>query len=219
MKKQLLFIIVTLLSIVANAQTSNIKVSMRNGTVITGEMVEFDPLDHIKVKLGNSDISIPMTEVAFVDNLDQSNNLSEKDIPKDTVKAVDHLADYKGFLLEKGNNVYVYSEKEEYETAGAKELKTLLKKDGFWNVVDNMVDAHFTISYIVNLKGRDKATIIISSWRTDKAILLYTTYTDESVLTNRRIASEMYNKHVLPFQKKIEKGTISKSIRTDFTIE
>ncbi len=37
--------------------------------------------------------------------------------------------------------------------------------------------------------------------------------------TNRRVVSDLYKKHVVPFQKKIEKGTVSKSTKRNFTIE
>lgn len=203
----------------AQTQTSNVKVAMRNGTVISGEIIEFDPLDHIKLKLGSSEITIPMKEVAYVDNINPTGNLPERIDTKDTTKTEDNLANYKGLLLAKGNNVYIYSENEEYEKVGAKQLKSLLRKEGFWNVVDNMADAHFILGYIVDLRGRDKAFIHISSWRTEKAMILCVSSTDESVQTNSRLAYEMYNKHIIPFQKKIEKGTISKRIKRDFTIE
>ena len=85
--------------------------------------------------------------------------------------------------------------------------------------MDNMLDAHFTISYIVDLNGLDKAYVSIGSWRTGETILLGVTYTDESIFTNRRVVGELYKKHIVPFQKKIEKGTVSKSTKRDFTIE
>lgn len=107
-------------------------------------MVEFDPLDHITLKIGNTNVTIPMTEVAYVDKTGQSS--SQEVAPK-------------------GNNVYVYSENEKYETAAKNDLIMNLKKDGFWNVVDDMIDAHFTISYTVDLQGRDKTYISIDSWR------------------------------------------------------
>lgn len=215
--KYLLFAFLSFWCLMAEGQTQTVKVSMRNGTVITGEMVEFDPLDHITIKIGNKDVTIPMAEVAYVDNGNQSAH--QKMTAEDTVIVVDNLANYKGFLLAKGNNVFVYSENEKYETAAAKDLKYFLKKDGFWNVVDDIVDAHFTISYIVDLQGRDKAYISIDSWRLGETILLGATYTDESIKTNRRIVRDMYNKHVVPFQKKIDKGTVSKSTKRNFTIE
>lgn len=111
------------------------------------------------------------------------------------------------------------AENEKYETAAKNDLIMYLKKDGFWNVVDDMIDAHFTISYTVDLQGRDKAYISIDSWRSGKSILLGATYTDESIRTNRRIVLEMYNKHIVSIQKKIEKGSVSKSMKKAFTIE
>lgn len=214
--KYLLFALFLFCGQMAIAQTSDVKVSLRNGSIITGDLVEFDPLDHITLKIGNTNVTIPMTEVAYVDKPGQSS--SQEVAPKDTAKT-DNLANYKGFLLAKGNNVYVYSENEKYETAAKNDLIMYLKKDGFWNVVDDMIDAHFTISYTVDLQGRDKAYISIDSWRSGKSILLGATYTDESIRTNRRIVLEMYNKHIVSIQKKIEKGSVSKSMKKAFTIE
>ena len=188
--KYLLFALFLFWGQMAIAQTSDVKVSLRNGSIITGDLVEFDPLDHITLKIGNTNVTIPMTEVAYVDKPGQSS--SQEVAPKDTAKT-DNLANYKGFLLAKGNNVYVYSENEKYETAAKNDLIMYLKKDGFWNVVDDMIDAHFTISYTVDLQGRDKAYISIDSWRSGKSILLGATYTDESIRTNKRIVHEMYN--------------------------
>ena len=65
------------------------------------------------------------------------------------------IASYKGFLLKKGNAVFVASGQTSYELAGAARLRELLSKDGFWQVVDTEEQAHFIIKYIVHLEGQD----------------------------------------------------------------
>ncbi len=44
--KYLLFALFLFWGQMAIAQTSDVKVSLRNGSIITGDLVEFDPLDH-----------------------------------------------------------------------------------------------------------------------------------------------------------------------------
>lgn len=38
-----------------------------------------------------------------------------------------------------------------------------------------MNEAHFTINYYVNFKRRDKATISVSSWRSNSSIVVFLT--------------------------------------------
>jgi small nuclear ribonucleoprotein (snRNP)-like protein len=72
--KYLLFALFLFWGQMAIAQTSDVKVSLRNGSIITGDLVEFDPLDHISLKIGNTNVTIPMTEVAYVDKPGQSSS-------------------------------------------------------------------------------------------------------------------------------------------------
>ena len=82
---------------------------------------------------------------------------------------------YRGFLMEKGNNVYVDSGSSIFEQAGAQELIKQIIIDGFWNVVGNRRKAHFVIKY-----------------------------TSESSNDNRELARDVYLKNIVPLQKKIE---------------
>ena len=68
--------------------------------------------------------------------------------------AVD-ISQYHGFLLTKGNAVYVEAGATEYERAGGNRLRELLAKDGFWQVAASEEQAHFIIKYIVHLEGQD----------------------------------------------------------------
>ena len=65
------------------------------------------------------------------------------------------IANYKGFLLDKGNAVFVVSGPTSYEQAGANRLRELLSKDDYWQLAANEEQAHFIIKYYVIIKGQD----------------------------------------------------------------
>lgn len=231
--KKLLILLISLLPLLANAQSSQVKVSLRNGTTIEGLVKEFDALDHITIIVGGVESTIPMSQVANVSNIgDQSqqtaNALSDSNAEQKEMIAVvveDPLKDYKGFLLEKGNNVYVYyansdgDSNAQYDKEGAMVIKSLLKKDGFWNVVDKMSQAHFTINFCVITRGSDRASLTVSSWRTGKNYPLAVEGSNEDVVKNNVIAQHFYNKAIKKLQQKIEKGKVSKKLREDFTVK
>lgn len=128
----------------------------------------------------------------------------------DAVQSVD-LSNYSGFLLNKGNNVYVTSGEPNYEVAGAQELIKQITIDGFWNPVNRLDQAHFVIEYHVNLEGRDKAYITIHD-RFNKLICskTWSRSSSESVNENREVARSLYLNSLLPLQKMIENGNIPK---------
>lgn len=230
--KGIVFILVFLSSIALYSQNKTVKVALRNGATIIGDLKELDALDHVTVLVAGSETTIKMSEVAYIDNIEpqhdsvpsQSTNFENgKIIVKEKVEVVDKLADFKGFLLEKGNHVYVYSGRTISEKAGAEVIKELLKKDGFWVVVDNMIEAHFTINYFLRFEGRDHVHLTLSSWRAgeESAIILDvdTAFRLENDDASREKAQEMYYDTILSFQKKIEGNTLPKKIKKKFTIE
>ena len=62
---------------------------------------------------------------------------------------------YHGFLLQKGNVVYVEAGLEDYDEVGANRLRELLKEDGFWKLAYRKEQAHFIIRYRVITEGSD----------------------------------------------------------------
>ena len=126
----------------------------------------------------------------------------------DTLMIVDP-SNYKGFLLDKGNNVYVTSGEPDYEIAGAQELIKQINIDGFWIPVNHLNQAHFVIEYHVNLEGRDKGYIKIHD-PLNKLVCSNTwpKSSSESVSENREVARGIYLNALLPLQSKIEKGEI-----------
>lgn len=234
--RKILLLLIAFLPIIVNAQTEKsdltlndgtqdkqVKVMMRNGTVILGNLKEFDPLDHITLIIAGVEAKIPMSEVAYVDQKESANANnanSEKTIEQNPI--INHsVKDYNGFLLEKGNNVYVYCDNDKYGKRGAERLRSLLIKDGFWNVVDRMEDAHFTINYGVTLRRGDKLLLSVSSWRAKELIYLaiQRKWEIEDEYAHERYAQELYDDYVVPFQKKIANGKLAKSIVKKFTVE
>ena len=231
--KKLLLILLLLIPILSYAQNRQVKVSLRNGASVEGTVKEFDALDHITIIVGGLETTIPMSQVAYVSNIGENNtkgiesSSQQNSKSKEYVKVVveDLLKDFKGFLLEKGNNVYVnYSNSDEdknatYDKEGAMVIRALLKRDGFWNVVDKEINAHFAFHYRVNTHFSDKAQLTIYSFRTGKSLFMAQSRTNESELKNNVVAQHFYNNAIKSLQKKIEKGKVSKKIREDFTVK
>ncbi len=64
------FIVSTLLY----AQSSQVKVTLKNDVVVVGELVEFDPLDHVTFKVAGKETTVPMTNVKSVETDGLVNN-------------------------------------------------------------------------------------------------------------------------------------------------
>ena len=122
-----------------------------------------------------------------------------------------NYSNYKGFLLEKNCNVFITSDDHSYEQAGAQELIKQVMIDGFWNVVEDINQAHFVLKYYVNLEGRDKAHIIAMTPKGDSKLELGSTGSSESVSENREVARNLYLAHLMPLYKKIETKKYPKS--------
>ena len=72
------------------------------------------------------------------------------------------LTDYHGFLLDKGNCVYVtYNSKVDYEVAAVEAIKQAIEENGLWKVVDKPSQAHFVLQFLVTLTGRDFARLLL----------------------------------------------------------
>ena len=123
-------------------------------------------------------------------------------------------SDYHGFLLESGNNVYFDCtsdpKNDQFNEAA---LDVLKRHDGFWKIVDRPEDAHFSIVCV----AKSKVSIGISSEITGKEEVLGEVKCPEDVSEYRKIVWELYNKHIIPLQKKIETNKTPKRIAKDFT--
>ncbi len=220
--KKILLLLISIFPLCLHAQTPQSSVILKNGTILKGAIKTIVPSGDVTIVISGNEYKIPMTDVAQISDDELAAVDSEKqDTPNTTKEVVDPLSGYKGLLLSKGNNVFVYSNKGEIEEAAAKALKEQLKKDKFWNVVDDIVEAHFTINYYVSFKGRDMVTVTVTSWRKEGSyMILYenTHFNLEEPSTNEIIAKRIYEKEIKKFQKKIETGKLSNELIEKYTI-
>lgn len=225
--KKLLLLLMLLLPIMANAQDKISVVKLKNGTELKGIIKSINPSDVLIIDVSGIDYSIKMSDVTYIEAIEiaQDKNPTEtetkKVIERQMVIRQDKLRNYKGFLLEKGNNVYVWGENNLCGETGAEELKRLLKNDGFWNVVDNLQDAHFSINYCIKFKKRDQVVLTISSWRNGEAEILriFSENNMEIPAKHVTIARDLYKDHIFPFEEKIRMGDISTKFWKKFTIK
>lgn len=227
--KKLLILLITLIPFVASAQEKMSVVTLKSGTELKGVIKAIDPTDALTIVIAGIETTIKMADIAkvesFSDNSINPTNEEKKNVELVPVIVEDPLKVFKGFLLAKGNNVYVYHGNTDedtdakYDKEAANVIRDLLKADGFWNVVDNMNQAHFTINYVVITEGLDSSYISVSSWRTGKSHVLAAKRSSESINENKLLAHRFYKKAIISLQKKIEKGKISKKVLEDFTVK
>ena len=67
MKKILLVTLLVLCGSLIHMSADDVKVTMKNGTVFTGELKEFDPSDHVTVVVAGIETTIPISDVASVE--------------------------------------------------------------------------------------------------------------------------------------------------------
>lgn len=139
-----------------------------------------------------------------------------------SAKVTSKFANYHGFLLEEGNNAYLSClsspKNVAYDDAAIDVLTRQILRDGFWHIVDNPEDAHFVLSCIVN-KNDDKVSVGISSDLTGGKEELGSMKGSEDVTEYRKLVWELYNKYIIPLEHKIEKGSIPKHTKKNFTVE
>ena len=130
--------------------------------------------------------------------------------------------DFKGFLLERGNNVYLECISDPtsvaYNEAALDVLKRQMRRDGFWNIVERPEDAHFSIVYLTTLQGKTNVAIAINSRLTGKNEVLGEMNGSEDVAEYRKIVWELYNKYITPLHKKIDKGEAPNKLKKNFTL-
>ena len=127
MKRTFLFVLFALCCVVMIAQQMPITaVTLKNGTVLKGVIRHIDPTDALTINISGLDTNIKMSDVASIETLSAAE--SHPQFVRQKMVAPDTLQNFKGFLLAKGNNVYIYSGASDIEKAGAEILRQLLKK-------------------------------------------------------------------------------------------
>lgn len=223
-------------------QKSVSSVILKNGTVLKGYIKNIDPTDALTIEISGVETRIKMDNIALIEASDQKSEEAPTQIiqkEKRVVMPEDPLANYKGFLLAQGNNVYVYGDDSEFERLCVEEIKKYLMMDGFWNVVDNISEAHFTINYLIFYsdsksiqtfkndfgyagvisKDPNKVRLSISSWRSNAGEILKEVKVSESRRSNLLVAKELYDEVIVPFENKIRRNKLSGSMKKRFTIK
>lgn len=224
--RKLLLLFTLFISLTVSAQEKQSIVKLKNGTILKGIIKSIDPTDAVVICIAGVETSLKFDSISSIEEIESNtSSIPKVKVEKVKVRVDDPLKGFKGFLLAKGNNVYVYysnsdgNEYVRYDRDAANVIKNNLKADGFWNVVDNMNEAHFTINYCVNTSGRDKSILTVSSWRTGKVQHLKGAVSNESVSSNIIIAQHFYEDAIKPLQKKIEMNKLPKKWVEDFTIK
>ncbi len=125
MRKFLICTLALLLcSIAAAAQTGQAKITLKNGTVLTGTLMQLDAVSSVTVKIGDISTTIPMSEVAAIES--SNGNADKKAAP-----ATDDIGDEYG--------KYVVTDRKEYPdsfqiTVANQTFTMLLVRGGKFNM-------------------------------------------------------------------------------------
>ncbi|MBQ9339882.1 MAG: hypothetical protein IJS13_06060 [Paludibacteraceae bacterium] len=115
--------------------------------------------DILVIRLADGTAITPNT-IRTVQETAQSPNSAAQNVNESKFPDID-LTTYHGFLLDKGNCVYVtYNSKVDYEIETVEAIKQSIRENGLWQVVDKPSQAHFVLQYNVCLIGRDLAYIV-----------------------------------------------------------
>lgn len=211
-------------------QRKKVKVTTRNGVSYVGFLEKSKTFDYVQLDVGEKSIQISFKDMAYIDEEKptpvtvaepESKPVAEPvKVAEPEPKPSSKFANYRGFLLESGNNVCLTSminpKNTAYDEAAIDVLTRQLRRDGFWRIVQNPDEAHFILN--VNLSG-GKASIGICSELTGGKEELGTMKGAEDVTEFRKLVWELYNKYVIPMQRKIEKGSISSHTKKIFTAD
>lgn len=122
--------------------------------------------DSIRYKSNRAKFSISKSDVVLVEYLE----IGVVVYNKQYINSLD-LTNYSGLLYAKGNKVYVpFSSDKMAQRHGSLKLRSLLKEDGFWNVVDCEEEAHCIIEYVFDDSGKDHAYIRVKD---RKGVVIY----------------------------------------------
>ncbi len=138
-------------------------------------------------------------------------------------KAVSKMNGFKGFLLERGNKVYLMSISEpvrdNYEHAALDVLRRQVERDGFWKITDNPDEAHFILAAMLNFEGKSKISLSIASELSKGNEELGDINAPENLDDYRKTVWELYNKTIVTLQEKIDRNKVAKRIAKGFTVE
>lgn len=191
MKKLLLFCCL-IISTLAFAQSSKLKVTLKSGVVIVGEMVEFDPADHVTLKIAGKETKILMVDVKSVET------------DGTATKEVDNTSKNNNNILSSGQSGYYeitdnndYPENITFTVAG-QEITMVLVRGGSFNM-------GYDGSGSLGMKSEPVHQVNISSYYISKTCISEKTasillgkekksYKDRNYSDSWKTASELVNK-------------------------
>ena len=243
MRKIVLLLMICCCMAASAQQRKIVKVTTMKGSVFQGPLVELKTFEHVIVSVDGKYELIPFEDVAYIDEVKtgtvapakvpapatvpvpapapepQSSRAQSRDL---STMADAPQSDFKGFLLEGGNSVYLSCmsspKNVEFDEAAVDVLTRQVSTDGFWRIADRPEDAQFSIVCHVTPNG-GKATLAISSDITACMDELGGMKSPEDVTEFRKIVWELYTKYITPLQKKIEKNAVPKHTLKIFTVE
>jgi len=217
-----LLLLLSLLSVAVLAQD---KIVTHHDEVINGFVVEIsetsvfystDSVNENLKRIAKEDILMILKADGTVINLAEAapaTPVAEVAEQPDRFPIVD-LSQYHGYLLQKGNCVYIPTDsKKDYERAGQEVFNNRTAEIGYWKVVDKPEQAHFVMIYLVSLSGRDHANICFKTrdaYAKNKEMIrgtntidmcLFEYNTDETEETNRIIANQLSSQVEKVFHK------------------
>lgn len=162
-------------------------------------------------RIAKDDILMIRKADGIVLNLTESTSANAVQPTKETVQEdrfpIVNIDNYHGYLLQKGNCVYIPTDSPyDFERAGQEELKRLMEEAGIWQVVDKLEQAHFVLIYNTCLSGQDYSQAVLrtrgeyqnyktvfSSWLVTSDvgtdICIFGANTDETISTNKKVAA------------------------------
>jgi len=78
--KKVFILLLMFVALTCNAQTSNVKVTLKSGVVISGTLKELVVTDHITVNVSGVESIIPMTEVDKIEHIEGKDNVEPKNV-------------------------------------------------------------------------------------------------------------------------------------------
>ena len=78
--KKVFILLLMFVALTCNAQTSNVKVTLKSGVVISGTLKELVVTDHVTVNVSGVESIIPMTEVDKIEHIEGKDNVEPKNV-------------------------------------------------------------------------------------------------------------------------------------------
>lgn len=125
MKKILIIAILILFGAIIQVSADEVKVTMKNGTVFTGELKEFVPTDHVTVVVAGIETRVPISEVESVEK------------PEAYPKSTEQVSSQRNTKLQYGK--YAITDTKEYPDSfvlhiGDQKLTMVLVRGGWFNM-------------------------------------------------------------------------------------